>query len=196
MSVAIMNMALDFLEEEPILTAEDDRTAVRWMNRNFAPIRDALLRSHNWNFAIKRASLAKLADAPSSGWSYGYALPADCLRVLPLTYKGNLNGASLNYTVEGRTILTDSSSPSLISYVSRVESEADMDPLFVQALAATVAARAASFITGKNSMAQTLSAQARELTMQAQMVDALEGSAPTPEGEDWINGRSGLSVYY
>jgi hypothetical protein len=195
MSVAIMNMALDFLEEEPILTAEDDRTAVRWMNRNFGPIRDAMLRSHPWNFALKRAGLARLAAIPSSGWSYGYELPADCLRILPLTSSGYLNGSAVSYAVEGRTILSNSVTPAIISYVSRVESEADMDPLFVQALAVTVAARAASFITGKNSLAQTLSAQARELTMQAQMVDALEGSAPTPDGDDFFNARSGWGSY-
>ena len=190
MSVAIMNMALDMLQEEPILTAEDDRAAVRWMNRNFQPVCDSMLRVHPWNFAVRRASLAALSDAPSSGWTRQFQLPADCIRILPAT-SGYLNGASVPHAIEGRKLLTDSGSPFTLSYIGRVSSESSMDPMFVQALAATLAARAAPFITGKNSLAQTLAQQAQQLTMQAQMVDSLEGTPYEAESDDWVNGRFG-----
>jgi hypothetical protein len=190
MSVAIMNMALDLLEEEPILTAEDDRTAVRWMNRNYPSIRDGLLRQHPWNFATRRASLPLVSDAPAFGWSRQYELPADCLRILPLT-GGLINGADVPYRIEGRRVLSNSAAPVAIVYVARVESESEMDPMFVRALATSVAAEAASYIAGKASLAELLTKKAENLVLRAQMVDALEGSAGEASGDDWITGRLG-----
>jgi hypothetical protein len=186
---AIMNMALDLLEEEPILSPDDDRAAVRWMDRNYAPVRDALLRSHPWNFAIKRASLPILTDAPTSGWSYAYQLPSDCLRILPLAYSGYLNGRSLQYALEGRTLVSDEAAPLVISYIARVTDDAQMDPMFVQALAASLAARAASWLTGKQGVREAMQQMATQLTMQAQMVDSLEGSPAEAETDSWIDGR-------
>jgi hypothetical protein len=192
LSVPIANMALDLLEEEPIVSADDNRTAVRWMARNFGPIRDAMLRSHPWNWAIKRAALDVEVTAPASGWSYGYLLPSDFIRLVPLT-GGYLNGADVPFALEGQRILTNAGTSAKIVYVARVVDETKMDPIFVQALAATVASRAASFITGKTSYMQLCQQLAKDLTLQAQMVDALEGTPAEAAGDDWINGRSGYN---
>ena len=187
---AIMNQALDLLEEEPIIDPSDDRAAVRWMNRNYGPVRDSLLRLHPWNFAVRRKSLAREATAPDSGWRYSFVLPPDCLRVLPLDVGGYLNGASVQYAIEGRRIVSDAcQQPLPISYIARVEDDTQMDAMFVQVLAVTLAYRAASWLTGKQGLAQAMQQQAKEMLMQAQMVDSLEGTPATPEADDWINGR-------
>jgi hypothetical protein len=57
-------MALDLLEEEPILSQSDNRAAVRWMNRNYGQTRDELLESHPWKFALRRAVLNAEAEQP------------------------------------------------------------------------------------------------------------------------------------
>src|SRR5690606_15550414 len=82
--VDIYNMALDLLDEEVAIDPDDDRAPVRWMRRNFAPVRDAILRRNPWNFAIKRVVLPALVTPPAFGWKYRYQLPSDCLRPLPL----------------------------------------------------------------------------------------------------------------
>lgn len=194
MSVAIMNMALDLLDEVPILTAEDDSAAIRFMRRNYQPVADSMLRLHPWNFAIRRSSLSRLADNPQSGYQYQFQLPADFIRLLPLSEGGTLNGTSLAFRREGSKILTNAGSPLTILYVARVSDESEMDPIFVQALATTLAARAASLVTGKNTLAKTLQDEARQLTIQAQMVDALEGTPYEPEADDWINARFGVEA--
>ena len=201
MSTAIINMALDLLKEEPILSATDDRTAVRWMNRNYQPIRDSLMRLHPWNWAMVRVALAALSTPPAFGWAYQYQLPADCIRVLPLTGSasvygspstgGTLNGPSVKFAIEGRYLLTNAPPPIQLSYIQSITDETLMDAAFVQALATTLAARAANFITGKGEYAKELKQEAGQLVMQAQMVDALEGTPPDPEQDDWVNGRSG-----
>jgi hypothetical protein len=191
---SIMNQALDLLEEEPILSPDDDRAAVRWMQRNYQPVMDSLLRMHPWNFASARTALAAVSEPPSSGWSYQYDLPADCLRVLPLN-GGTLNGASVPYIIEGRRILSNAGAPLSISYIRRVTDTNQMDALFVQVFAATLASRAANWLTGKQGYSQALKQQAGELMLQAQIVDALEGSPAEPEADDWVNGRTTGTAY-
>lgn len=191
MSVEIMNMALDLLEEEPILSMEDNRAAVRWMKRNYEPVRKAIIRQHPWNFALARALLFVEANAPIFGWRFSYVLPSDCLRVLPLTSNGHPNSHSIDFVVEGRRILTNAGSPRPLRYLSNVTDPNVFDPMFVQVLAASLGMRAASFITGKMNYAQLCKQSAAEALAQAQMVDGLEGTPEKPEADDWINGRNG-----
>jgi hypothetical protein len=190
---AIMNGALDLLEEDPLLSPDDDRAAARWLNRNYAMVRDGLLRSHPWNFALWRASLAALASsdasAPAWGWTYGYQQPTDCLRVIPLTRSGYANSPPIPHTIEGRMIFTDTSGPLKIRYIRRIEDETQFDALFTQAFQATLAFRAASLITGKQSYAQALREAAREAVEAAKDADVQEGSANTVIDDDWVNGR-------
>lgn len=184
----IINMALDLLEEEPMLDPDDDRAPIRWMKRNLQPAIDGMLRLHPWNFAVRRKALSAETGAPVSGWKRQYVLPPDCLRVLPLN-DGTLLGRSVPYALEGRRILTNAEAPIQIVYVGRPDDATVLDALFVQALAATLASRAANWITGKQSYAQALRQQAQELILQAQMVDALEGTPADPEADDFVMGR-------
>lgn len=190
MSIVIFNMALDLLKEEPILGPTDSRSAVKWMNRNYALTRDALLRQHPWNCALSRASLAAMSDVPAFGWSYQYQVPSDCLRVLPLADLGKQNGRSTPFAYERRRILTNVSAPLLLRYIGQIE-EPEMDAMFKQALAATLAGKAGNFITGKASYANQCVQMAKEATMAAQMVDALEGTPEESDTDDWAAARFG-----
>lgn len=187
--VAIYNMAFDLLQEEEAISPSDDRAVVRWMNRNYAPVRDAVLRRHPWNFALERASLAELGTAPAFGWNHAYQLPADCLRILPLTYDGALNGASLSYEVEGRKILTDEIAPLKIRYIKRVTDTTQFDPLFDQLLAAELALRASNWISGKQSYTEQIREAVRQANSMATLVDALEGTPPETEDNALIDVR-------
>lgn len=194
---SIMNMALDLLEEEPMLSPDDDRPAVRWMNRNYLPVLDSLIEGHPWNFALKRASIPALAEAPAFGWRYAFQLPSDCIRVMPLTYAGHRNGPSIPYEMEGRQILTDAAAPLRIRYLRRVTDMATMSPSFVQAFAASLAFRSANWITGKQSYAQALKDEAARLMATAQSIDSLSGTPEEPEDDSWVSGRStGVSDAY
>jgi len=183
---SIYNLAFDLLDEEVAIDPSDDRAPVRWMKRNYAPVRDAVLRRHPWNFALARASLSALSDAPPFGWKYQYQLPTECLRLLPLTEGALLNGAPVKHEVEGRRVLTNAKAPLKIRYVQRVEDPNQFDPLFTQLLAAELAVRAANWITGKQSYAERVGQMVRELNEQATLLDALEGTPADPLDEDLI----------
>jgi hypothetical protein len=189
MTTEIVNQALDLLEEEPALSIDDDRDVVRWMRRNYVPTRDALLRRHPWNFAIRRALLPALSDAPAFGWDYAYQLPADCLRLFPLTESGDFEGPSVAYALEERKILTDATAPLKIRYVFRAEDASLFDPLFVEVLAQTLAMKAANWITRKQSYTERLTLMLRETLSNAQFIDGLETFGERAEADDWINAR-------
>jgi hypothetical protein len=191
---SMMNAALDLLEEDPLLSPDDDRMAARWMNRNYGLVRDALLRSHPWNFAMWRALLPALAGsdprAPAWGWDYGYQLPTDSLRVLPLTRDGYSNSPPIQHAIEGRVIFTDASGPLKVRYIRRIEDETLFDASFANAFPIALAFRAASLITGKQSYAQALREAAREALEQAKQDDVLESTPDQVIDDDFVTGRT------
>lgn len=189
MSTEIFNIALDRISEEAILDATDDRAVVKWLNRNYDHMRNALLRSHPWNFAIELASLPALSAAPAFRWTYAYQLPADCLRLLPLTLDGDMNGAKVPYEIVGRKIFTDQSAPLPVRYIRKVTDIGGMDALFIQLLGAMLAERMAHWISGKQSYADRIAKEIQTMRQQVLLIDALEGTPEQPDEADWINGR-------
>lgn len=189
MSTAIYNIALDHLEEEPILSSSDDRAVVRWLARNYEPMRNALLRSHPWKFATELASLPALATAPAFRWLYAYQLPADCVRLLPLTNDGDANGYKIPFEVVGRKIYTDKTAPIPIRYIKKVTDPNEMDALFVQLLGAMLAERLAHWLTGKQSYADRMAKVVQALRIEARLLDSFEATPEYPDEADWVNGR-------
>lgn len=176
--VSICNMALDVLEETSIVSLSDDTKPARWMLRNYAQTRDATLRAHPWNFARTRRTLLADTVAPAFGWTYRYAIPADALRVLPLTESGDLNSRYQPHEIEGGYILTDKIAPLKVRYIKRETNVATFDNLFIEALAARLAAKAGHLITGKSTQVDNALKLYREALLEARIVDGLEG---TPE---------------
>lgn len=189
----ICKMALGLLEEAPVTSYDDDTSRVGNLCRVHLPIsRDTLLRSHPWNFAVERASLAADSTAPTSGFAYRYAIPADCLRVLPLEYNAEQNGGPIRHAIEGRYIATDWEAPLKIRYIKRVTDASQFDVLFVDALAKTLAGRLASYITGKQSYGERMMQMAAEAVKQARLLDALEGTPDDPDNLDFAYARWGF----
>lgn len=105
-AVQICNRALDILGADPVLSLTDNSEAGRLCNRNFAPVRDAVLRAYPWNAAMRRAALPALAEPPSWGFAAAYQLPVDCLRLWRVE-----NEDCADWRVEGRTVVTDMAAP-------------------------------------------------------------------------------------
>jgi hypothetical protein len=172
----VCNLALDILKESPITSLEENRTPARWMSRNFVPIRNMVLISHIWKFAMARASLAEDPVKPDFEWDHKFRKPSDCLRVIPLRVGGTLNGRLIPHVVEGDFILTDAGAPLLIRYLKVIADPALWPPLFVDAVATKLAARAAHFITGKQAMAELANVLHKEAIIMAASMDGAEGT--------------------
>lgn len=195
-NTSICNLALDILTQAPMTDIATDGTPeANWFVRNFEPIRDAELRKNPWKFAIKRATITADATAPAFGWSYRYALPSGCLRLLPVRYDGEYEYPLVPHEIEADAstgvpwILTDQTTPLYVRYIYQVTDATKFDPLFVQALAARLAMHAAHRFTGKQSMIATAGELYGEAIAEARRANALEATPERPYDDDVIAAR-------
>lgn len=172
----ICNIALTALWAEQINDINEGSKNSKICLTRYATVRDAVLRMHPWNSAMRRFSLPAVGDKPAFGARYAYNLPADpfCLRVYKLLDK------RARWTVEGRRILTDAAPPLRGWYIGRI-SEADMDALLVEAIGAKLANAIAGRIRASTAAVQEARSAFNETMREARSVDAMEGS---PEEQD------------
>ncbi len=185
----ICNLALDILKEAPITSIEDQRPIAMWCKRNFAVSRDSLLSRADWNFALKRASIAADSDKPAFGWSKSFTLPPDCLRLIPLTTCGRYEGTPIPHEVEDGKVLTNYGGPLKVRYVARVEDYNRYPPIFIEALAGYIAMKCAHWLTGKQGYQQIAQGLFSEAMRNAWLVDAIEGTSPRAADSEWIDQR-------
>jgi hypothetical protein len=185
--VEIANMALSLIGSANRITTLDGNGSEenRQCFLHYEPARDALLRSHAWNFAVTRVKLTTTAaGTPPFGYANWFALPADCLRVL------YVNEDAYEYKVEGGKVLTDSTPVDLV-YVKKVTDAALFDSQFVQLLALALAVRISVKLSDNANLKESLKADFRDMIRDARTFDAQEGG--TPDGlyaDGWINSRA------
>jgi len=174
--VSICSNALRRLGDSPITSLTEDSERGRLCNAFYEPSRDAILRSHTWNFAINRANLAKLSTSPAFEYANQFALPTDpfCLRVLKMEFE-DYEFKIENLAGQGRVLLTDEGEAKII-YIARVTDPSLFDSMFVDVLTAKLAVDLAYPITNST----TLQAQMQKLferkLSEARSLDSTEGS--------------------
>lgn len=150
--VTIVNIAFTQLGAENILSLDQDSENARRAKVIFEPLRDEVLRSHPWNFAIKRATLARLSDTPVLDYDYYHQLPVDCLR--PLRISDGTNNIE-DFEIEGRKIASNYDTL-YIKYIKKETDPNQYDAMFIAALAGRIAAELAYPLTSGKQLAKTL----------------------------------------
>lgn len=178
--VDICNAALAAIGERPVASLEETGEAARLLALRYVPVRDAVLRAHPWNFALARALLQPLADAPAFGFARAYGLPTDCLRVV------EAGAPPAPWRVEARRVLTDEGPPLPLLYVRAATETGLYDPLFVEALAARLAADLALRLTENAARAATLWEVYQAKLREARQVDGREGTADDLPVGSWL----------
>ena len=181
--VEICNVALAALGEAPLSSLEETTDVARLARARYDMVRDAVLRAHPWNFAIARALLPALAEAPAFGFATAFALPVDCLRVLEA---GTPPAA---WRVEGRRVLTDQGAPLPLLYIRRATETGLYDALFVEALAARLGADLALRITENTSRAAALWELYQAKLREARSADGREGTSDNLPDGSWLEAR-------
>jgi len=167
-TVDICNGALNQLGATTILSLTEDSKNARLCNSRYTQVRDGVFRSHPLNCLQKRVELAADTTAPAWGFSYAYTLPADCLRLLRiLDYDSN-------YKVEGRKILSNTSSMKIL-YIARITDSNEYDELLRETLSASLAADIAFAITSNNTTATNMYNLFQDKLKDARFVDSTEG---------------------
>jgi len=193
--VDICNEAMDLLGAATITALTENSKEARLCNRRFETVRDSVLRSHPWNVAITRASLAKDSDAPAFGFANQFTLPTDpyCLRVLSF-WNSNVDSevaaydSQVMFKIEGRKVLSDEGTCK-ITYLARVTDTETYDSLLSSTIAHKLAAETAYAITGSTTVSQSMQ-QLYELRLrEARSIDAMEGVPDKLIADDFVNIR-------
>lgn len=193
--VTICNLALTRIGDETITALSDTSKRARLCRVHYAPTRRAVLEAHPWNFAVKRAELAVLADAPNHEFTYALTLPTDFLRVIRTSLEAE-GYDDAPYRIETmvtggdvvRVLVTDTDTLS-IEYLADVTDPNLFSPLFVDLLAARLAAELCMPITDTMSAAQALWQIYESKLREARSTDAQQGTPREFFGDQWIAAR-------
>lgn len=185
----ICNRALSKVGDSRVSNIETDSSEkAQILNSMYELVRDELLRTYPWNFAIKRTQLAVDGTAPSWGYNKRYQLPSDFIAILEIKNHPD-------YRMEGGYILTNEGAPLYIKYVKRVESTGDFDELFAEALAAQLAVEISERLTQSNQKKQLLLAERDDIIKRAFAIDAIADPPQELEDDEWLLSRES-STYY
>jgi hypothetical protein len=146
--VSICSNALLMLGDASIADFNEDSDRANLASNLFPQVRDAVLRSHPWNCAVKRVILAPETTVPDFDYSAQFAVPDDWMRTLQVGERG----AEIDFRQEGRKFLADTDTFRL-RYVWRNEVVASWDPMLVHAVSLMMKAAFAYPITKSTSLA-------------------------------------------
>jgi hypothetical protein len=180
--VAICNAALSKIGVPSISSLSDSDSISTQCNLRYGPVRDWLLASYPWNFAIQRSSLTADATDPEYEFEKRFSVPANCLRVL------ELEDNSYDYKIEGGFILTNQDSIK-IKYIAKITDTTTHSPGFDELLALYLAkdlcVKLVQSVSLRRSLLQELNIQIRDI----RSIDAQEGKPRQFDVNTWTNAR-------
>ena len=182
--VSICNQAIYQLGGKTISALSDSTEAARKCNAVYSQVRDALLRAHPWNFAIKEAELSVLVETPEYSFDYYYELPSDCLRVV----HSDLDKVDIAYEIHGQKLATNATSV-CIKYIAQITDETTFDSVFVDLFAARLAAELSFAFTNSRTVEQQKWEIYKEKFSQATGADAQEGTPAELTADEWLDAR-------
>lgn len=181
--VSIANMALTLLGQQTIISFTDDNNRAHLASARYEDVRDAVLRSHYWNCAMKRATLASNATDPDWGFNSAFDLPVDFLRLMAMDDIG------ADYRIEGRQILSDATSMKIL-YVHKLTDVNTMDELLKQTIAARLAVDLCIPLAGSTSLLQIAMDLWERKLSEARYVDSMEGPTQLDiRPSSWLEAR-------
>ena len=193
--VDICNEAMDVLGAATITSLDENSKEAKLCNRRFTTVRDQVLRSHPWNSAIRRATLAKDSATPAFGFTNQFSLPTDpfCLRVLSF-FTDSINQdiaayeTQVMFKIEGRKVLSDETACKII-FVARVTDTEEYDSLLSSTIAHKLASEVAYAITGSASLSGQIFQLYQARLSEAKAMDAMEGVPDRLTSSEFIDVR-------
>ncbi len=187
--VNMCNSALNLLGASTIAALTDDTKNARLCNQRYEPVRNRVFRSHAWNCLHKRIQLAQNSTAPVVEYTYAYALPSDCLRVLKI-HNGTTDSiaSALDYKLEGRNIVTDEGTVYAI-YIALDTDPNNYDTYLRESISHQLAADLCYAITNNATLANNYMSRADERLREARFIDATENSLGTIESSEFTDAR-------
>ena len=184
--VAIANMALTGLGDRRITAFTDESETARAVNGVYSLMREEVLSSYPWGFALVRVAAVKITAAPLYGWDCQFQIPTDSLRVVGT----DLDEQEEKWVREGDRILTNATALNIL-YVKKVTDPTQFTAAIVSALAARLTVELAYTLTQDLNLGLQFYKLYLEKLRIAKGLDAQEGRAGKQMQSDaWLNARS------
>jgi len=157
--ISICNLALAQLGQSPISSLEQEDEKARRLNLFYEPVRDEVLRTHNWGFASAEEPLALLEqDTLTNAFLYKY--PAEALFIRRI-FAPNCPEQSLAFHERFRSdlhcrILCVQASQAHVCYTARITDENLFDSAFIKAFSLALACDLAVALTADTQLAAQL----------------------------------------
>jgi hypothetical protein len=198
-STQIVNIALGKAQVQGRISdlSTDTSKEARRGRDIYEQTRDAMLRSHVWNFSKARVELAEVTpDDTLVGFDKAFALPADFLRIIAVS-PVNEDNCRVKYKAEtvltssayARVLLTNSTTL-FLRYVRQVTETALFDPMFIEAFTWQLAADFASSIEKSNSHAEFCRGEYRKELASARAANGIEDFPDEFPMGSWVTERN------
>jgi hypothetical protein len=183
---SICNMALVRIGTRRITALSDVTPEGQLCNEHYAQVRNSLLRSYWWSFAIDRAALSEDTTSPEFGYDRQFLLPSDCLRMLEIEDDDDCK-------IEGGKLLTNESSANIV-YVKAVTDPTSFDVLFIEVLALALADRLVMAITHDMTLKDTIGRELMMKLSQAKSINHIESKGQEGRYPTWLQSRYASTV--
>lgn len=194
----VINVGLRKVGAERITNRGDGSKSASVADDIYDELRDELLASHPWNFAILRVKLAKVTTAPVFEYDNAFAFPSDWLRTVSV-HNNDAGSGTFDYRSEfqgSQRVIVTSSDDVWMRYVYGVTDPNFMAPKFRTALEFALARDFSIPLGSSGTMYDKYEKKAESKLAAARSQDAL-GSPPErrPVGS-WATSRSGSRGYH
>ena len=181
----ICNLALAYLGQAPIASLEQDNEQARWLSLFYDPVRDEVLRTHDWAFAAAEKPLILVQRPAHENGEYGYKYPADALFVRRV-YSPAAPQTPVPFTErfdakQHVRLLCSTTPQACVHYTRRITDETLYDATFVKCLALALACDTALALTGDVNLAARLQQKYTLYLEEARRANMTENYVCTPQ---------------
>ena len=187
--IEIINRALLKLGEPPVSSLNDVAFG-RSYDIIYNDVKDLLLSSYPWRFAVAVSELAKLKEKYNG--KNMYRLPTDCLLLLRVFGTGQIvadelrNYAGRNYELANNCVVTAIKSGVSAEYVRIIDDDGVFPPLFREAIAAKVAAELAMRLRHSLTLKQAMESEFFTLIRQAELNNEIMKDVELVPDSSWV----------
>ena len=182
-NIEICNAALSRVGAPFISALTDTDKRSKLCNLMYDRVRKKLLRSHPWNFAMKRAELVNNGIEPAFGYSNEFALPSDYLRAISSEHSDD------EYKIEGNYLRTNETEVKLL-YIADIEDTEAFDVMFDELFALTLAFELSYSLVQSVSLKQGIASELVSMLRTTRSIDAQEGTPDDFEFDVWLDARN------
>ena len=178
--IDICNLALAHLGQSAISSLEQENDKARRLNLFYAPVRDEVLRTHNWAFAGVQEPLALLEDACDEQGRWSYKYPNEALFVRRVFTAGCNRAVFEEFfrpDLHSRVILTPAKQ-AYAEYTRRITDETLFDAAFIKSFSLALACDLAVCLTADTQLAAQLLQKYTLSLQEARRSNAAESFVP------------------